>query len=321
MDQHHLQISQIARLQRLEQFFAGVRFARAYRGVRSRAVSARQPASAPGTRASRATAIRAETEAVPDVPPPRTAHWHRTPVRNTITARSGRLERAAGTRRQAPGNRLASRERRERIEGCRHIGGRARPFRCSSATPAAPRDTPVSASAILRGRHRLLFACATPAALLAASFSARLLDRYGMMRSSTAGSSWQGTSSRSFVPAFASGPERPPTNTSTASTISSPTFTFFPSSPMSAVEWFPHPAGHPDQCIVRSFLPAPMLFSSSRAVFERELLGFDQRHVAVVDAGTAHEPAHHSRRIVRKLLEQSVRRGAVAASIRARSER
>src|SRR5712691_5421004 len=87
-------------------------------------------------------------------------------------------------------------------------------------------------------------------ALAAPLLEARFVERYGIIRSRTNGSSLQGTSSSTLRPATAFGPGLPPTQMSTASITSPLTLTFLPSRPMSAAAWFPHPATHPDQCIV-----------------------------------------------------------------------
>src|SRR5947208_8565392 len=87
-------------------------------------------------------------------------------------------------------------------------------------------------------------------ALAALLPEARFEERYGIIRSRTNGSSLQGTSSSTLRPATAFGPGLPPTKMSTASITSPLTLTFLPSRPMSAAAWFPHPATHPDQCIV-----------------------------------------------------------------------
>ncbi len=71
-------------------------------------------------------------------------------------------------------------------------------------------------------------------------------------------------SSRMRTPARGSVPPRPPTETWTPSTILPLTLTLQPCSPMSAVWWLPHEAGHPDQRTLMGRV-APIRCSSSRA--------------------------------------------------------
>src|SRR6267143_6627787 len=64
-------------------------------------------------------------------------------------------------------------------------------------------------------------------ALAAPLLEARFVERYGIIRSRTNGSSLQGTSSSTLRPATAFGPGLPPTKMSTASITSPLTLTFF----------------------------------------------------------------------------------------------
>src|SRR5438093_10467416 len=88
------------------------------------------------------------------------------------------------------------------------------------------------------------------AALHASSFRRSPRGKKRIKRSSTAGRSSHGTSSRIFWPARGSCPPRPPTNTWTPSTILPSTFTLHPCRPTSAVWWLPQDAGQPDHLTV-----------------------------------------------------------------------
>src|SRR5207244_3453971 len=128
-------------------------------------------------------------------------------------------------------------------------------------------------------------------------------------RSRTSGSSSQGTSSMIRMAARGSFPPRPPTKTWTPSTILPSTLTLHPWSPMSAVWWFPHEAGQPDQrTLIGRVLPMSFSNCFARAM-ARVLVSMRARLQKSV-------PVHETRprRISEGLYGSSLRSGSCVRS-------